>query len=140
MPRSRSSSMLSRSWSFFSRSLTAPHFSRMRSAKVVFPWWMCAMIEKLRIRSGGKDIEQPLYHAGLVVVTGLGRVRSERHVDLAGKARAVLVENEIDALADVLRHRHLGARMEELQPGVLLRCDVHGRRELLARHCHGNGT
>ena len=50
IPRSRSRSMLSSTWSRMSRSATVPVTSRMRSASVDLPWSMCAMIEKLRIR------------------------------------------------------------------------------------------
>src|SRR6185369_8736203 len=51
MPRSRSSSMSSRNCADISRAETAPVRSRSRSASVDFPWSMCAMIEKLRMRS-----------------------------------------------------------------------------------------
>ena len=51
IPRSRSSSIESRSCSRISRSETAPVSSRMRSASVDLPWSMCAMIAKLRMRS-----------------------------------------------------------------------------------------
>src|SRR5262245_34872557 len=51
IPRSRSSSIESRSCSRISRSETAPVSSRMRSASVDLPWSMCAMIAKLRLRS-----------------------------------------------------------------------------------------
>src|SRR5213593_234114 len=50
MPRSRSSSMSSRNCSDISRAETAPVRSSRRSASVDFPWSMCAMIEKLRMR------------------------------------------------------------------------------------------
>ena len=50
MPRSRSSSIESSSWSRMSRAATASVTSRMRSASVDLPWSMCAMIEKLRMR------------------------------------------------------------------------------------------
>ncbi len=50
MPRSRSSSMESSSWSRMSRPETVLVTSRMRSASVDLPWSMCAMIEKLRMR------------------------------------------------------------------------------------------
>src|SRR6185295_18179090 len=44
----RSSSMLSRNWSCFSRADSVPVFSSSRSASVDFPWSMWAMIEKFR--------------------------------------------------------------------------------------------
>ncbi len=50
IPRSRSMSMESSTWSRISRSVTAWVISRMRSASVDLPWSMCAMIEKLRMR------------------------------------------------------------------------------------------
>src|SRR5450432_1917957 len=56
MPRSRSSGSLSRNCSTFSRALIAPVTSRMRSARVLFPWSTCAMIEKLRIFLGSVGI------------------------------------------------------------------------------------
>src|SRR5437764_11432790 len=48
MPRSRSRSMLSRNWSCASRADTVPVISSSRSDSVLFPWSMCAMMEKLR--------------------------------------------------------------------------------------------
>src|SRR3954469_19424598 len=53
MPRSRSSSIESRSCGRCLRGSTAPVTSRMRSARVDFPWSMWAMIEKLRMLEAG---------------------------------------------------------------------------------------
>src|SRR3954470_24060498 len=53
MPRSRSRSIRSRYWARMSRAATAPVSSRRRSASVDFPWSMWAMMQKLRISSGG---------------------------------------------------------------------------------------
>src|SRR5687767_1334047 len=50
MPRSRSRSMLSSTWSAISRSASPPHIWMKRSASVDLPWSMCAMMEKLRMR------------------------------------------------------------------------------------------
>ena len=52
IPRSGSRSIESSSCSRISRPVTVSVSSRMRSASVDFPWSMCAMIEKLRIRLG----------------------------------------------------------------------------------------
>jgi len=49
MPRSRSMSIESSIWSWNSRSLTAPQAIISRSASVLLPWSIWAMIEKLRI-------------------------------------------------------------------------------------------
>ena len=49
MPRSRSMSIESSIWSWNSRSLTAPQRISRRSASVLLPWSIWAMIEKLRI-------------------------------------------------------------------------------------------
>src|SRR5262249_13183981 len=51
MPISRSRSMSSRYCSRISRFSTAPQASSRRSARVLLPWSMWAMIEKLRIRA-----------------------------------------------------------------------------------------
>src|SRR5262245_61756350 len=51
MPRSRSRSMSSRNCDDISRFDTVPVRSSRRSASVDFPWSMCAMIEKLRMRA-----------------------------------------------------------------------------------------
>src|SRR3954453_20817828 len=53
MPRSRSSSILSRSCGRCLRASTAPVTSRMRSASVDLPWSIWAMIEKLRMFHAG---------------------------------------------------------------------------------------
>ncbi len=50
IPRSRSRSIESSSWSRMSRSATVSVSCRIRSASVDFPWSMWAMIEKLRMR------------------------------------------------------------------------------------------
>ncbi|EJW99615.1 hypothetical protein EVA_12276 [gut metagenome] len=49
MPRSFSSSMLSSNCSARRRSSTLWVFSRIRSASVLLPWSICAMMQKLRI-------------------------------------------------------------------------------------------
>src|SRR3982750_875793 len=49
IPRSRSMSILSSTWALISRSVRPPVAWISRSASVLFPWSMCAMIEKLRI-------------------------------------------------------------------------------------------
>lgn len=50
MPFSRSKSMASKSWALASRSATVCVNSKRRSERVVFPWSICAMMEKLRVR------------------------------------------------------------------------------------------
>src|SRR5258706_5489849 len=49
MPRSRSRSIESRNCAVISRELRAPVRSIRRSDRVVFPWSMWAMMEKLRM-------------------------------------------------------------------------------------------
>ena len=49
MPRSRSRSMLSSSWACMSRLATVLVNSSRRSARVLLPWSMWAMMQKLRI-------------------------------------------------------------------------------------------
>src|SRR6266508_2221314 len=51
MPRSRSRSMVSRTWSCISRWLMAPVRSSRRSASVDLPWSMWAMMQKFRTRA-----------------------------------------------------------------------------------------
>ena len=53
MPRSRSMSMRSRYWARISRSETTPVICSIRSANVDLPWSMWAMMQKLRMFSGG---------------------------------------------------------------------------------------
>src|SRR5207302_1254107 len=53
---------------------------------------------------------------------------------LAGELVLVLLEDEIDALADVLGDGDFGLRVELLELFVLFRSDVDGRRDLLAAH------
>src|SRR6185369_7081759 len=50
MPRSRSRSIESSTWSPISRSERPPQSWIKRSASVDLPWSMCAMMEKLRMR------------------------------------------------------------------------------------------
>src|SRR5574337_105995 len=50
MPRSLSSSILSRNWSTISLLEIVPVYSRSLSERVDFPWSMCAIIEKFRMR------------------------------------------------------------------------------------------
>ena len=49
IPRSRSKSILSKSCACCSRAVTEPVASSKRSAKVLFPWSMCAIMQKLRM-------------------------------------------------------------------------------------------
>ena len=72
MPRSRSRSMLSNTWSRILRASIVLVTSRKRSASVDLPWSICAIIEKLRI-----CITRTIYHntldttaANAVVVAG----------------------------------------------------------------------
>src|SRR5512137_1163036 len=51
--------------------------------------------------------------------------------ELAGERGAVFLEDEVDALPDVLGDRHLRPIVEQLEPLVLLGRDVHGRGDLL---------
>ncbi len=53
MPRSRSMSIRSRYCARALRSSTTPVSCSMRSASVDLPWSMCAMMQKLRMISGG---------------------------------------------------------------------------------------
>ena len=50
MPRSRSRSMSSRTWLRKSRAVMAPVLRRNWSARVLLPWSMWAMMEKLRMQ------------------------------------------------------------------------------------------
>ena len=47
---------------------------------------------------------------------------------------AVLLQHQVDTLPDVLGDRDLGALVQGLELAVLLRRDVHRRRDLLSRH------
>src|SRR3954464_4011529 len=58
MPRSRSMSIESRIWSRKSRASTPPQRWMRRSARVDFPWSMCAMMQKLRMSSKTIYLEQ----------------------------------------------------------------------------------
>src|SRR5690348_2174267 len=100
----------------------------MRSASVDLPWSMCAMMEKFRMYFGWAAMR--------------GGPKSERRVyaisdqkATAGRADApCILEDQLDALADVLRHRHLGLGVEQLERRVLLGRDVDGGRDLLPTH------
>ena len=50
IPRSRSKSILSRTWACISLPKTVLVYSNNLSANVLFPWSICAIIQKLRIR------------------------------------------------------------------------------------------
>src|SRR5438093_769524 len=56
IPRSRSMSIRSRYCARMSRSSTTPVNCNIRSASVDFPWSMWAMMQKLRICSGGVNV------------------------------------------------------------------------------------
>ena len=80
MPRSRSSSMSSRSCSFIWRFSTVPVSSTRRSASVDFPWSTWAMMLKLRIRrvsvtGGGWGCGGRVAGTGSVRTPGGGRQR-----------------------------------------------------------------
>src|SRR6185295_2408916 len=69
---------------------------------------------------------------GLAHPSATARGAFERQ--LAWKVRLVLLQHEIDALADVDGDRYVGALVQDLQLLVLLGRDVDGRRDLLPRH------
>ena len=56
MPRSRSMSIRSRYCARIDRSSTTPVSCSIRSARVDLPWSMWAMMQKLRMRSGGVNV------------------------------------------------------------------------------------
>src|SRR2546423_13140031 len=122
IPRSRSRSILSRNCSFFSRSVSAPVASRMRSASVDFPWSMWAMIEKLRMKRGSAAILDRCFYSLLKVEKRL----------LTRQVIAVLLQNQLDTLANVFGDRNLGFRVQLLERSVLFRRDVDRRGDLLA--------
>src|SRR5688500_1285001 len=51
MPFSRSRSILSRTWACIWREVSVPVNSKSRSASVLFPWSICAIMQKLRMFS-----------------------------------------------------------------------------------------
>src|SRR5579862_1186696 len=145
MPRSRSRSMLSMNCARRSRSVSAPVASSRRSASVDLPWSMCAMIEKLRIRCVGVDIEgraggrgSSSYRArDLSSKCFLGLApRGDVERELSGQVVLLQLEHEIDPLADVLGDGHLGLAVQQLELLALLRRDVDGRRDLLRSEEH----
>src|SRR5439155_6236972 len=62
MPRSRSRSIESRNWSRMSRSLTAPVSTRIRSARVDFPWSIWAATTIFRMELGSVTVN--VQHTG----------------------------------------------------------------------------
>ena len=68
---------------------------------------------------------------------GIDLVLEKYRDQLPGEGAPVLLEDEVDALPDVLRHRDLGLLVQELELRVLLRGDVDGGGQLLPRHGHG---
>src|SRR5437867_13252981 len=95
MPRSRSRSMPSRTWSDISRCVRAPVSSRIRSERVVLPWSMWAMMQKFRrLRlSMGSELE-----AGLGVLRHVG--------DLAAPQLARPDERDHGGVVDGQRRAH----------------------------------
>src|SRR5574342_909765 len=57
--------------------------------------------------------------------------------ELAGQGRAVLLQHQVDALPDVLGHRHPRPLVQQLETLALLRRDVHGGGDLLSPHPTG---
>src|SRR3954467_9540414 len=125
IPRSRSRSILSRNCSLRSRSESAPVASRIRSASVDFPWSMCAMIEKLRMKRGSAAMED---------CRGIYSLLDIEKRLLTRQMLAVLLEHELDALPDVFGDGDLGLAVQLLERRVLLGRDVHGRGNFLTTH------
>src|SRR5438132_10321291 len=98
---------------------------------------MCAMMEKLRMSFGSEGIGLgPHRRMGWVAkqYTGILLLGNVEVRALAGQVVLVLLQDEIDPLADVLGDGDLGAIVQLFQPLVLLGRDVHRRRYLLPRH------
>jgi hypothetical protein len=83
IPRSCSISMLSSTWLVISRSVSPPVDWISRSASVLFPWSICAMMEKFRIRFSSVMIFDFLEDGG-ALAEGVGKAK-------AGAVRAVHV-------------------------------------------------
>ena len=91
------------------------------------------MIEKLRMLLIGVGTERfGSYRVGGLLAS---EVRLELERELTGKMPSLLLQHQIDSLADVFGHWNTGFLVEELEELVLLGRDVHGRRDLLP--CHG---
>src|SRR5512143_1467423 len=107
MPRSFSIGLSSSTCSCISRADRAPVISRIRSESVVFPWSMCATIEKLRMREGSGMAKRVILRDGFERPPRAGGGVEP----LAGPARAEPVE------AGERDHRRVvsgeGARREE---------------------------
>src|ERR1700686_5938444 len=56
MPRSRSRSIESRTWACISRMASDPVSSSNRAASVDFPWSICAIIAKFRMREASIEV------------------------------------------------------------------------------------
>src|SRR3954452_9136744 len=86
MPRSRSSSIESSICGRCLRASTAPVTSRMRSARVDFPWSMWAMIEKLRMLDAGEDKAAPSMEASVTTVFDMDLPEPDRRLAPASRA------------------------------------------------------
>src|SRR5687768_5797880 len=133
MPRSRSSSMESSTCSRISRCGTVSVSSRIRSARVDFPWSMCATMEKLRIRSSCM---------ALTGSTGTADEREE-HVQLADPDEPSKREedshrrDDSEPDGDHLRAERPAERLVESEPRSVRRAggQRRGDRDSSVRRC-----
>src|SRR5215207_6340230 len=98
MPRSRSRSMESRTWARIDRASMVRVISRMRSASVDLPWSMCAMIEKLRMRSWSMPaLQRRARRNRLAVATGAPAALRSGQRDAVAALRLDPVERTVRA-------------------------------------------
>src|SRR5262249_2084911 len=125
IPRSRSSSIESSTCARISRPVTVFVSSRMRSASVDLPWSMCAMIEKLRMRS--RSIPRsavlepaPQREQRVELTNSQQTARNQVHAEARDERRSERYD---------LRESRAAERMVEHVPDRVGDCGERGRRE-----------
>ena len=104
--------------------------SSIRSASVLLPWSMCAMMAKFRTRSGGTSVSRSNV-AGSVAAAARGTA-VRRFVGAPGRSATAAVARQasapIGALRRLMAAEMVGCRMTQLHRMPLLRPPATSRR------------
>src|SRR5262245_54209570 len=117
MPFSRSRSMASSTCSFMSFDEIVCVISSRRSASVDFPWSMWAMMQKLRVRSGGMRLKSARSSCPSAGARAL-EAEAEPRPDLGGAAGDALLRGVVVVVEELRVRAEIGVELQQVRVHV----------------------